>query len=199
MLVLASASPRRAELLRRLGIPFRQRPAAIDEIPPPGLAPGEAVLHLARAKAEAAAAELPEGWVLAADTLVFHKGEPLGKPSHAEEAIATLERLQGSVHEVYTGVCVVRQPGAKVWQHVERSEVRFAPMGKAQLEAYVATGEPLGKAGGYAVQGIAAAYIEDVRGSVDNVVGLPLRPTVLLLAKAGFPLPPHLRVSEPRR
>lgn len=193
--MLASASARRADLLRKLGIPFTQRPAGVEEDVPEGLAPAEVVAQLARDKAEAAAASVPEGWILGADTLVFHDGEPMGKPSDAQDAVRILRRLQGQTHEVFTGLCVLRQPGSKAWQHVERSEVRFAPMNDALIEAYVRTGEPLGKAGAYAVQGIAAAYILDVRGSVDNVIGLPLRPTVQLLAKAGFALPEHLRVG----
>lgn len=191
-LVLASASPRRAELLRRLGLEVVVKPAYLQEGIPPGLGGSRGAAHLARAKAEAIAADVREGWVLGADTVVWHAGHEVPKPASAKEALDALRALQGVTHEVFTGLCVVRMPGGKASQRVERSEVRFARLDDATLEAYVATGEPLGKAGGYAVQGIAAAYIEDVRGSVDNVIGLPLRATVQLLAEAGYPLPPHL-------
>ena len=195
MLVLASASPRRAETLRTLGLAFTQRPVDLVEAIPPGGSPADGALRLARSKAEAAAAEVAEGWVLGCDTVVWHDGHELPKPATAKEAFATLQELNGARHEVYTGLCVVRQPGAAAFTHVERSEVQFARVPEAVLEAYVATGEPLGKAGAYAVQGAGAAFIEQVRGRVDNVIGLPVRPLVLLLAKAGYPLPPHLRTA----
>lgn len=195
MLVLASASPRRADTLRRLGLAFEQRPADLDEALPQGMAPADAALNLARAKARAVARSVGEGWVLGCDTLVWHQGREVPKPASAEEALRSLERLQGDAHEVFTGLCVLRLPGGEAYEHVERTEVRFAALDRATMEAYVATGEPLGKAGGYAVQGIAAAYIEEVRGRVDNVVGLPVRPLVSLLARARYPLPPHLRLG----
>lgn len=195
MLVLASASPRRADMLRKLGLDFTQVATGLDEAMPLGTAPRDVVAQLAREKAEAAASAIREGWVLGADTLVFHAGEAIGKPAHAQDAARILERLQGQTHEVFTGLCVLQQPGGKVWQHVERSEVRLAPMSADLVRAYVATGEPLGKAGAYAVQGIAAAYVLDVRGPVDNVIGLPVRATLQLLARAGAPLPPHLRIG----
>jgi septum formation protein len=192
VLVLASASPRRAETLRRLGLAFHHVAPQVEEAVEPGLAPAEVARLLARAKAEAVAADVAEGWVLGADTIVWCEGEPLGKPASAKEALATLLKLNGRAHDVYTGVCVARRPDGKLFEHVERTTVRFARVPEPTLEAYVETGEPLGKAGAYAVQGIAAAFIEEVRGSVDNVVGLPIRPTVQLLARAGFPLPAHL-------
>lgn len=195
MLVLASASPRRAETLRKLGLEFTQCAPDVDEALPPELGPMEGARLLARAKADEVAGSVAEGWVLGADTIVYHDGEALGKPTDAKHALAMLLRLQGSAHEVFTGVCVVRQPGGKHWEHVERTTVRFAKVPAATLEAYVATGEPLGKAGAYAVQGIAAAFIEEVRGPVDNVVGLPVRTTLRLLGQAGYPLPPHLRTE----
>lgn len=197
MLVLASASPRRAELLRKLGLEVVVKPAHLQEGIPPGMGGAQGAAQLAREKAEAVAADVAEGWVLGADTVVWHAGREVPKAASAKESLEGLRLLQGATHEVFTGLCVVRMPGGKAWQRVERSEVRFARLDDATLEAYVATGEPLGKAGGYAVQGIAAAYIEDVRGSVDNVIGLPLRATVQLLAEAGYPLPAHLRLGKP--
>jgi septum formation protein len=195
VLVLASASPRRADALRKLGLEFVQRPSALAEAIPAGSNPAEGALRLARSKAEVVAADVAQGWVLGCDTVVWHRGRELPKPASAEDALATLQALQGEAHEVYTALCVLRMPGRVAHEHVERARVRFASIPKAALEAYVATGEPLGKAGAYAVQGIAAAYIEEVVGRVDAVIGLPVRPLVLLLAKAGYPLPGHLALA----
>jgi len=191
VLVLASSSPRRAALLASLGLAFTQQPSGRPEETTPG-PPAEVARRLARGKAEAVAAFLPEGWVLGADTLVWHRGEALGQPRDAAEALAMLERLQGSEHDVVTGLCVTRAPRGPAWEDAVRTRVRFAPIPRAALEAYVATGEPLGKAGAYAIQGIAAAYIASIDGPWDNVVGLPLRATLALLARAGYPLPAHL-------
>lgn len=196
MLILASASPRRADTLRRLGLPFEQRPTTVDETLVAGTKARDAVAGLARRKAEAAAQQVRDGWVVGADTLIEHRDKLLGKPRDAADALAMLTRLQGSKHDVLTAVCVLRQPGLRRSEHVERSTVQFAPLGRGTLEAYVATGEPLGKAGAYAVQGIASAYILRIEGSVDNVVGLPVRPLLRLLRDAGYPLPAHLVLQD---
>jgi septum formation protein len=196
VLVLASASPRRADTLRRLGLPFEQRPTHVDETVLAGVRAQEAVAGLARRKAEAAAQQVRDGWVVGADTLIEHRVKLLGKPRDAADALAMLTRLQGSKHDVLTALCVLRQPGLRRFEHVERSTVQFGPLSRATLEAYVATGEPLGKAGSYAVQGIAAAYITRIDGSVDNVVGLPIRPLLRLLREAGYALPAHLVLQD---
>ncbi|MCA1813545.1 MAG: Maf family protein, partial [Halobacteriales archaeon] len=146
MLILASASPRRADTLKRLGLPFEQKPTTVDETLPSGTKAQDAVAGLARRKAEAAAMKMPDGWVIGADTLIEHRDKLLGKPRDAADALSMLTRLQGSKHDVLTAICVLRQPGLRKFEHVERSTVQFAPLSRATLEAYVATGEPLGKA-----------------------------------------------------
>ena len=184
-LVLASASPRRARILRELGVPFRVVVSHEDESLRPGEDGAAAVERLARAKALAVArAEaLP---VLAADTEVLCDGHILGKPADEADAVAMLGRLAGRAHEVVTGVCVVAR-GAAV-SGVERSVVRLAPMSPGDLAWYAATGEPLDKAGGYHVDGKGALFIESVEGSPSNVAGLPVRLLLRLAREAGLDL-----------
>jgi septum formation protein len=184
-LVLASASPRRARILRDLGVSFRVRASREDESLRPGEDGTAAVERLARAKALAVAAgeALP---VLAADTEVLCDGHILGKPADERDALAMLRRLQGRAHEVVTGVCVVS--GGVARSGVERSVVRFAPMSEAELAWYAATGEPLDKAGGYHVDGRGALFIETVEGSPSNVAGLPVRLVLRLVREAGLDL-----------
>ena len=184
-LVLASASPRRARILGELGIPFRVVVSHEDE----SLRAGEdglaAVERLARAKALAVARDetLP---VLAADTEVLCDGHLLGKPADERGAVAMLRRLAGRSHEVVTGVCLVERRVAR--SGVERSAVTFAPMSESELRWYAATGEPLGKAGGYHVDGRGALFVETVTGSPSNVAGLPVRLLLRLVREAGLDL-----------
>ena len=183
---LASASPRRSELLRQLGVRFTVRPADIKEEQGPGEAPEEYVLRLATAKARAVAAALRPGEqapVLAADTAVVLGSELLGKPADAPEAIRMLERLSGRSHRVLTAVAV--DCGGQVESLLSESEVRFRATTAAERVAYCATGEPLDKAGGYGIQGHAAVFVESLQGSYSGVVGLPLFETAALLARAG--------------
>ena len=184
-LVLASASPRRARILRDLGVCFRVLVSHEDESVRPGEDGAAAVERLARAKALAVAGEetLP---VLAADTEVLCDGHILGKPVDERDALAMLRRLQGRAHEVVTGVCVVA--GGVARSGVERSVVRFAPMSERELAWYVATGEPLDKAGGYHVDGKGALFVETVEGSPSNVAGLPVRLLLRLVREAGLDL-----------
>ncbi len=186
-LVLASQSPRRRELLEQLGVPHVVRPANTDEAVRPGEAAGAYVLRVAREKARAVEGAL----VLAADTAVVLRGEVLGKPRDAEDARRMLRALSGTVHEVLTGVCVRRNAGALAVEldAVVTTEVRFAPLSDAEVDWYVATGEPLDKAGAYAIQGAGGAFVLRVDGSVSNVVGLPLAETTDLLRRAGLALP----------
>jgi septum formation protein len=185
LLVLASASPRRARILRDLGVGFRVVVSNEDE----SLAPGEdgpaAVERLARAKALAVARDeaLP---VLAADTEVLCDGHVLGKPADEQDAVAMLRRLSGRAHEVVTGVCVVS--GGIARSGVERSIVRFAPMTDEEVRWYAASGEPLDKAGGYHLDGKGALFIETVEGSPSNVAGLPVRLVLRLVREAGLEL-----------
>ncbi len=186
-LVLASQSPRRRELLEQLGIPLVVRPAHADEAVLPGEAARDYVLRVARDKARAVDGPL----VLAADTAVVLRGEVLGKPSGPDDARRMLRALAGTVHEVLTAVCVRRAAPALAIEldAVVSTEVAFAALSAAQIDWYVATGEPLDKAGAYAIQGAGGAFVLRVEGSVSNVVGLPLAETVDLLRRAGLALP----------
>jgi septum formation protein len=186
-LVLASQSPRRRELLGQLGLALEVRPAHADETPAPGEAPHAYVLRVAREKARAVAGEV----VLAADTAVVLGDEILGKPSDAGDARRMLRALSGTAHEVLTAVVLRRTdpPPALELDAVVATTVRFARLSAAEVDWYVATGEPLDKAGAYAIQGAGGAFVLGVEGSVSNVVGLPLAETAALLARAGFPLP----------
>jgi septum formation protein len=180
---LASASPRRRELLEQLGFRPRIRPADTDESPIPGEPPRAYVLRVARDKARA----VEDGVVLAADTAVVLGGEILGKPRDPDDARRMLRALAGGAHEVLTGVCVRR--GAEEHTVVVAAQVLFDPLSDAQIDWYVATGEPLDKAGAYAIQGIAGAFVRELRGSVSNVVGLPLAETLELLHRVGVTPP----------
>lgn len=200
-LLLASASPRRHELLARLGLEFEVRVADLDETPLPGEDPAAYVARLAMAKAEAVAdaAIEPNVVVVGADTTVVVDGEILGKPADDADAARMLRRLAGRTHEVLTGVAVVTRAeglddGAgsaalaaarSAAVDVAITEVAFTPMADAEVDWYVATGEPHDKAGAYAVQGRGAAFVASIAGSPDNVIGLPLALTRRLLAEAG--------------
>lgn len=183
---LASASPRRGELLRQIGVRFVARPAALLEEPVPGEAAEAYVLRLAAAKAEAVwrAVEGEKARpVLAADTAVVLDGEVLGKPADAAEAVAMLERLSGRAHRVLTAVAL--KVGAATETLLAASEVRFRATTAAERAAYCATSEPFDKAGGYGIQGHAAVFVEHLQGSYSAVVGLPLFETATLLRGCG--------------
>jgi septum formation protein len=192
-LVLASASPRRRELLSGLGLAFTVRPVDLDETSLPGEEPRAYVLRLAREKA--AARTEPGELVLAADTIVVLDGDLLGKPRDEEDARRMLGRIAGREHTVLTGVAL-REVGhagrdlrqAAVVTAVEVSRVRMAAMSPEQIAWYVRTGEPLDKAGSYAVQGLGALFVEEVFGNYTNVVGLPLPATYRLFAELGYDL-----------
>jgi septum formation protein len=169
-LVLASQSPRRAEILRGAGIPFSVRPSAIDETPR-GESPIDYVKRLAEEKANAVTAT-PDEIVLAADTTVVVDGEILGKPADDADARRMLSLLAGRRHEVMTGICLRR--GDRQISDVSVTEVWFADMSEDQIVAYVASGEPMDKAGGYAIQGLASKFVERIDGCYFNVVGLPV-------------------------
>lgn len=171
MLILASQSPRRAEILRHAGFAFVVRPAALDETPLPGESPQAHVERLARAKALAVEAGA-EDIVLGADTVVVIDGRILGKPADAADAARMLQALSGREHEVITGVCLRRRSGITCGSTVSR--VWFAPLSPDEIAAYVSSGEPLDKAGAYAIQGLASRYITRIEGSYANVVGLPI-------------------------
>ena len=183
--VLASASPRRHELLSTIGIPFTVRAPDIDESPKQGESPTAYVRRLASAKAAAISATIDE-LVIAADTTVDLDGQILGKPIDGRDAAAMLRRLSGRTHRVHTGVAV-RRDGR---EHVDvcTTLVTFVALDDATIDWYVSTGEPLDKAGAYALQGAGAALVRSVRGSVSNVVGLPLHAVIELAVRAGVDL-----------
>lgn len=171
MLVLASHSPRRRELLARAGIPFVVRPTGVPEVLLEGETPVEHVLRLARAKAEAAPCS-PGEVVLGADTAVVLDGVVFGKPQDARDAVRMLRALSGRTHEVVTGICL--RSLQRVSGGVESTLVRFVPLSEEDIASYVASGEPMDKAGAYAIQGLASKFIDRIEGCYFNVVGLPV-------------------------
>ena len=175
--VLASASPRRRQLLAQFGFPFEVRPAHIDETPRSGEQPTGYVERVAREKAVAVAR--PGALVIAADTTVELAGEILGKPEDDDDARRMLRRLSGRDHEVHTGIALAVH--GRLVSTVETTVVSMATISEQQIDWYVGTGEPADKAGGYAVQGIGGVFVTSLAGSVSNVVGLPLSVVVNLL------------------
>jgi septum formation protein len=195
-LVLASGSPRRAEILTALGIPFETDVPAVDETVLPGETGEAAVSRLAAAKAAEVAARRPGRAILAADTLVLLDGEILGKPADREDAARMLARLAGREHRVLTAVRLRLGPDAGR-EIVEESRVRMSPVSPEEVGWYVRTGEPLDKAGAYAVQGLGARFIEGVAGSFTNVMGLPARGVYRLLREARDPALARLALASP--
>ena len=184
-LILASGSPRRAELLERMGLAFTVRPANTEEILEPGLTPQQEVMNLSRQKGEATALlSSPEDVILAADTVVVLDDQILGKPKDAEDAMKMLTALSGRSHLVLTGVTVIA--GGKTTCLCEETEVVFRTLSQEEIRAYVATGEPMDKAGAYGIQGYAAMFISAIRGDYYNVMGLPVCRTALALREAGI-------------
>ena len=183
-LVLASASPRRAELLRTAGFAFEVRPADVDETPRPAEPPATYALRVARDKALAAAERVnrPDAWILAADTVVVVDGGILGKPTGPADARRMLSMLSGVVHEVLTAV-VVRHAGSET-SEVVSTRVRFAALSAAEIDWYVESGEPDGKAGAYAIQGLGSRFVDRIEGSWSNVVGLPVATVYRMLGGA---------------
>jgi septum formation protein len=171
-LILASASARRAELLRAAGVAFEIAPAEIDERPHAGETPASYVERLAREKATAVASRHPDAAILGADTTVVIDGLVLGKPADDDEARAILSRLSGRTHDVLTGVALIRN--GRLISAVETTRVRFMALSNADIDWYVASGEPRGKAGAYAIQGLASRFVDRIEGSYSNVVGLPV-------------------------
>jgi septum formation protein len=166
-LVLASQSPRRSELLNSAGIPFRVQAANVDETLLPGEGPVDYVRRLACAKAQAVQGDL----VLGADTVVVLDGQIMGKPADAEDAARMLRSLSGRAHEVLTGICLI---GREITVAHDTTTVLFSELSEEEIWDYVATGEPMDKAGAYAIQGTASRFVERIEGSYSNVVGLPM-------------------------
>lgn len=188
LVYLASRSPRRRELLRQIGVAHRLLDIEVDERVREGESPSDYVLRVSQDKAVAGleachgTAKLP---VLAADTCVVTDNQMLGKPAGREEGLRMLRRLSGSTHRVYTAVAL---DNGRLATRLSVSEVSFRPLREAEIAAYWASGEPADKAGGYAIQGLAAQFVRELRGSYSGVMGLPLFETAELLAEAGIEL-----------
>jgi len=188
-LILASGSPRRRELLSEAGVPHEVIPADIDEQIQPGESPREMTLRLAREKALAVAARIPEApprHVLGSDTTVVLDGEIIGKPRDAEDAVSLLQRLTGRTHRVVTAVAIVETASGRVVDCAVESRVHMRSASEDALRDYVKTGEPLDKAGAYAIQGQGAWLVTGFEGSRTNIIGLPVEETLALLKRAGY-------------
>ena len=186
-LILASSSPRRAEILRDAGISFSVLSSAIDETPIPGETPQQHVQRLADAKGELVAARaVGPSLIISADTVVVLDGQILGKPRSTEEARHMLELFSGRTHSVVTGVTVLRLPEMQRRQFVETTLVHFSKLSSQEISRYLATAEPYDKAGAYAIQGRAGRYIPRIEGCYYNVVGLPLARLILTLHQLGW-------------
>jgi septum formation protein len=186
VLILASASPRRQQLLAWLGVTYEVDAADVDERPRPGERASDLVSRLAREKARVVADRRPGAWVLAADTIVELDGVMLGKPADAPRAREMLARLAGREHRVATGFALVAPGGTVSASEVVVTRVVFRPLDEAAIRTYAASGEPDGKAGGYAIQGLGAGLIDRIEGSFTNVIGLPLVEVGRALDEAGL-------------
>ena len=184
---LASASPRRRQLLELIGVPHVVTPADIDETPRPAELADHYVMRLAREKADAVWRKQRDLPVLGSDTTVVIGAEILGKPESEAEAVAMLGRLSGRTHLVHTGIAL-RMPDGREFMGISTTQVQFAHLEPAQLRAYWASGEPQGKAGAYAIQGLGAVFVSGVNGSYTGVMGLPLYETAEMLRAAGIPV-----------
>lgn len=192
-LVLASNSPRRRRLLQQIGLPFHSLPSHVEEDQILGEPPVKAVL-LAEKKAKVVYSKSGDSWILGADTMVIIGERILGKPIDHEDAHFMLSRLSGKEHEVITGFCLLNPSGEMARSEAITTLVKMKRLGEKEINAYVATGEPFGKAGSYAIQGVGAFLVESISGSYTNVVGLPVCALIKSLFAAGalknFPLSP---------
>ena len=184
-IVLASQSPRRVELLKEISAQFEVAPSSIEEVLDPGLRPEENAQYLARAKAESIAPNFPDCWVIGADTLVTLDHEIFGKPEDEEDAKRILKKLSGREHLVVTGICVVGPE--KSLNKAVVSQVKIKPLTDQEIEGYIATGEPMDKAGAYAIQGEGNFMVRSFTGSKNNIIGLPLDELKILLKKTYHP------------
>ncbi len=188
-IILASASPRRAEILTKLELAFAVRPSAIDENLTENLPPAEYAVELAERKARAVAAEIPTGMIIGADTIVVLGKEILGKPASEAEAHAMLRRLSNRTHRVFTGFAIFDRPSNRCVSAVEMTEVTFRALEDAEIAAYVQSGEAMDKAGAYGIQDLSAVFAERINGCFYNVVGFPL--TRFYLTLRAFYAPPR--------
>ncbi len=182
-IILASSSPRRRELMASTGLPFEVITADAEEVTCG--APDALVMENARRKARAVAKSHPGAVVLGADTIVYQDGRALGKPRDAQDARAMLRKLSGAWHTVYTGVCVIDGEGREDTR-AEETRVLFVPLKESAIDRYVASGEPMDKAGAYAIQGRGGMYVQRIEGSSSNVIGLPMALVREMLLRAGI-------------
>ncbi len=185
-LILASASPRRAQLLSEANIPFDIHPSHVDESFDPSIAPDENARIVAIRKGEEIAIKFPRQPVLAADTIVVLEEKVIGKPVDENDAVRMLMNLSGREHIVYTGVALIDNSRSVNWSHVEKSSVFFKKVDRLSIQRYVATGEPMDKAGAYAIQGGAKGWIERFEGSKTNIIGLPMEPVMAAFKTFGY-------------
>ncbi len=185
-LILASASPRRQELLSQLGLPFTVVPANIDEQHHAGETPHDYAMRMSQTKARQVAQQYPDAWVLGADTIVTIDQRILGKPQGAADAEAMLSSLSGRVHTVLTSLALAQHSRGDMTAEIVSTRVHFRPLTVAEIAAYIATEEPFDKAGAYAIQGHAGAFVDTYEGCYTNVVGLPVQRTADMLEAAGF-------------
>jgi septum formation protein len=189
-IILASASPRRCEILTQMGLPFLVKPVEIEEDIAPGEPVEEAAQRLSREKVEACIERYGRerlSWVLGADTLIELDGRPVGKPKDAAEAGAILRRFSGRIHRVVTGVSLYAASSGRILTERDISEVRFAPLSDEEIAWYAGTGEWQGAAGGYRIQGRGACLIERIAGSYSTVMGLPIRTIYGMLRTTNYP------------
>lgn len=184
-IVLASGSPRRKEFLAGLGLQFKVVPASIDERAMEAEAAEDFVLRMAKEKAAAVGAQFPDSWIVSGDTVVCLGQAILGKPTSTENAVELLLRLSGRTHFVRSGFCVWQQNKSIISAHSVVTKVRFTNFSEKIARAYVATGEPMDKAGGYGIQGIGGTLVASIEGSYSNVVGLPMAELVAVLEEEG--------------
>lgn len=186
-IILASESPRRQELLRLLGLPFTVEPSDFDESTVAQWPPEEHVIQSATGKVQDVAVRFPNGIIIGADTIVVIDDQILGKPSSQDDAVRMLKLLSGRSHYVYTGLCVLQQAKVKKQDYV-KTEVKFGQLTDEIIRAYVATGEPLDKAGAYGIQERGCVFVEGIVGDYFNIVGLPIYRLSRMLADVGIPL-----------
>ena len=187
--ILASASPRRRELLRQLGISFVVVPGRLQETNKSGMKPFVHATHFAKSKAKEVANRHPHNWILAADTIVVLGEEILGKPVDFAEATSMLSRLSGQSHRVITGICLMHQSREVMESEWVETKVFMSSLSAEDIAGYVRTGEPMDKAGAYGIQGIGGCLVKRIEGSYSNVVGLPLCETLELLRRHGVANP----------
>jgi septum formation protein len=185
-LILASSSPRRKDLLEKLGIPFEVITSGVSEDVDGDIDPKEMVVMLAKRKAGAVAQSLTSGIVIGSDTTIAFEGQVLGKPKDEEEAKAILKSLKGKHHQVYSGMALVNAKDKRVEATSVMTSIKMRNYSDEEIDAYVATGEPMDKAGAYAIQGQGGRLVDEIKGSFDNVVGLPIRELAELLRRFGF-------------